>query len=71
LSDSDIGKPLIEQRRHLPVARSGGAAAHQDPDQAAPVANRRRREIKTACVYKSGLDAVEPGIRVQQMIMVA
>ena len=71
MSDPDIGKPLIEQLRHLPVTRGGGVAAHYHPDQSAPITNRRRREIEAACVYKPGFDAVEPRIGVQQMIMVA
>jgi hypothetical protein len=70
LSVSEIGKPLIKQRRHLPVARGGGVPAHHDPDQSAPVANCRGREIEAACVYKPRFDAVEPRICVQQMIMV-
>ena len=71
LSDSSIGKALIEQRCHLTVARGGRVPAHHDPDQTAPVANCRGCEIEAACVYKSGFDAVEARTRVQQMIMVS
>src|SRR5205814_897368 len=64
--------PLTTKSQPAPrIAPPSRPAAHDDPDQPVPVAYRRGREIEARRVDETSLDAVEPGIPVEQVIVVA
>ena len=60
-----------DQVLHDPVARAGGAAAHDDRDQRPSVAMDRGQEIEAGRSRVTGLDAVDAVDPAEQMIVIA